>query len=225
MSDGQRLLEYRDYYRARAGRYAANPLYPATAAAERALADAVEAATSMEDLQQRVISGGLALDCGKALARDQAQARAQMYARTDETVRAQAPAEVLDGLDDIKDAAALVALTAGAQQRAGQAITSDEMTRLWSMSLTTLDNVEMWEHARVPDRWRNELAGYARDAVDRERGAWSQVEAQAQTQCPGWQFSGDLARAPRHRRLIPVPDNAFEARLSLHRSVVRGAAG
>src|SRR3954453_18710807 len=107
MSEEDRLVEYRAYYRARAARYSANPVYPATAAAEAALADAVDASTSMADLQQRVAGGGLSLDCGKALARDQAAARLALFPRTGEDVRAQAPAEVLSGVDAVGDAAAL----------------------------------------------------------------------------------------------------------------------
>ncbi len=93
MDDSNRLAEYREYYRSRAARYAANPLYPETAAAERAMADAVDAATSFEDLRSTAIELSLAM--GHALARDQANARAAVYAETGETVRAQGPAEVL----------------------------------------------------------------------------------------------------------------------------------
>jgi hypothetical protein len=223
MSDEQRLAEYCDYYRARAARFAANPLYPATAAAEAALADAVAQATSMADLQQRVVGGELALACGKALARDQAAARAEVYARCAETVRAQAPAEVLAGVDGVGDAAALAALTSGAEQRAGQAITVDELARLWSLSLPALENIETWQTARVPDRWRRELDRFAAEATHAEREGWASVNAQAQQHAAGWRLDDARAREERHRRLVPVPDEAFARRLAQHRSVVREA--
>lgn len=220
MSDEDRLIAYREYYRARAARYAANPDYPATAAAERRLCDAVEAASSMAELMQH--AGGLALECGKALAADQANARAALYARTAEDVRAQAPAEVLAGLGGVRDAAALAALAAGAEQRMALAVTADELTRLWSNSLTTLENVEVWRSSRVAERWRAELDGYAAEALQSERGVWAQTVAAAQQHQPGWRMSDDTARAVRHRRLVPMSDVAFEARLGEHRSHVRG---
>ena len=220
MSDEQRLADYRTYYRARAARYAANPSYPETARAEAALADAVDAATSLADLLQS--AGTLALACGKALATDQANVRLALYRRTADDVRAQAPAEVLASITAVGDAAALASLTGGAEQRAGQAITADEITRLWSMSLTTLENVEVWQQARVPQRWRAELDRYASDAIRGEREVWTQVVAEARQHQADWRFDADVARAPRHRRLVPVPDDAFEARLTEHGRLVRG---
>jgi hypothetical protein len=223
MSDENRLGEYREYYRARAARYAADPNYPATAAAEQALSDAVSRASSMADLVHEV--GVLALECGKALATDQANARASLYARTADPVRGQAPAEMLAGVGGVTDAAALAALGSAAEQRAGQAVAADELTRLWSAGLTALENVEAWQQARVPQRWRAELDGYAADALRSEREVWGQVVAEAQRHQAGWRFNQATASAERHRRLVPVPDGAFAARLSEHGRLVRVEQG
>ena len=225
MTDAERLAEYQEYYRARAARYATNPLYPHTAAAERELADAVEASTSLADMQQRVVGGGLSLRCGLALARDQATARAALYARTGDDVRAQAPAEVLAGLGSVSDAAGLAALGAAAEQRAGHAVTVDELTRLWTLSIVFAENVEVWQHARVPERWRGELDGYVAEAVSGGRASWAEVVAGGRQQDPAWHFDPDTARAPRHRRLVPFPDEAFETRLAHHVQLVSGGAG
>jgi hypothetical protein len=220
MSDEDRVAAYRDYYRARAARYAADPLYPLTAAAERRLCDAVEAASSMADLMQS--AGSLALECGTALAADQANARAALYARTADTVRAQAPAEILAGLASVADAAALANLGSGAQTRADRAVTIDELTRLWTMSLVALENVQTWQDADVPVRWRGELDGYAADALRDAQATWAQVVATGQQHQPGWQFDPADAREQRHRRLLPVPDEPFEELLADHLRLVAG---
>ncbi|KQV73966.1 hypothetical protein ASC61_02505 [Aeromicrobium sp. Root344] len=220
MSDGDRLADYRDYYRSRARRSAANPLYPETAAAQRAMADTVDAAASIEDLQATAVELSLAM--GHALARDQANARAAVYAETAETVRAQGPAEVLAAVESATDAPALASLLAAIEQRTGFAVTVDELTRLWATSLTTLENVEMWRTAQVPERWRAELETYATEAIAGERQAWAQVEAEGSRHQPGWSFDPDVARAERHRRLVPVADAVFERRLAEHGSLVRG---
>lgn len=226
MSDEEaRLDEYRTYYRARAARFAAQPDYPATAAAEARLAEAVEQATSMADLQQRVLGDGLALECGRALAGDQARARAALFARTKEDVRAQEPAEVLAGLDAVTDAAALASLGSGAAQRNVQAVTADEHHRIWTLSLLALENVETWRTARVPDRWRVELDGWAEDALVGERQVWQEAVAAGNQQQPGWRFDEAVARAPRHRRLVPLPDDVLDVRLAEHARGIRGEAG
>lgn len=220
MTDSDRLADYRDYYWSRARRSAANPLYPETAAAEQAMAEAVDAASSIEELQATAVELSLAM--GHALARDQARARASVYAETAENVRAQGPAEVLAGIEGTVDAPALASMLAAIEQRTGIAVTADELTRLWATSLTTLENVEVWRTAVVPDRWRSELERYSADALAAERESWKQVEAQARQHETGWTFDPAVARAERHRRLVPVADEVFERRLAEHGSLVRG---
>ena len=219
MSDADRLADYRDYYWSRARRSAANPLYPETAAAERAMAEAVDAATSVQDLRSTAVELSLAM--GHALARDQARARAAVYAETGEDVRAEGPAEVLASIDSAADAPALASMLAAIEQRTGTAVTVDEVTRLWAMSLTTLENVEVWRTAQVPDRWRGELERFAADALAAERDSWRQVETQARQHQAGWTFDPTVARAERHRRLVPVADAVFEQRLAEHGALVR----
>ncbi|HET6154230.1 MAG TPA: hypothetical protein VFE15_14905 [Marmoricola sp.] len=219
-----RLEAYRGYYRARAARFAAQPDYPATAVAEARLAEAVEQATSMADLHQRILDGGLALEAGKAMAEDQARAQAGLYERTNEEVRALAPAEVLAGLDAVSDAAALATLGSGAAQRSAHAVTVDEITRLWATSLVALENIEAWGTARVPARWRSRLDGYVAEASTGEHGVWQEVVASAQQQEPGWRFDEATAHAARHRRLVPVTDEVFAQRLGEHRQIVRQEA-
>ena len=220
MSDTQRLADYRDYYWSRARRSAANPLYPETAAAERAMAEAVDATSSIDDLRATAIE--LSVEMGRALARDRANARAAVYAETAETVRAQGPAEVLVGVETAVDAPALASLLAAIEQRMTIAVTVDEMTRLWATSLTTLENVEVWRTAQVPDRWKAELETYASEAVAAAQDAWSKVEAEGRRHQPGWSFDPEAARAERHRRLVPVAHEVFERRLAEHGALVRG---
>jgi len=184
------------------------------------MADTVDAAASIEDLQATAVELSLAM--GHALARDQANARAAVYAETAETVRAQGPAEVLAAVGSATDAPALASLLAAIEQRTGIAVTVDELTRLWATSLTTLENVEMWRTAQVPERWRAELETYATEAIAGEREVWAQVEAEGGRHQPGWSFDPDVARAERHRRLVPVADAVFERRLAEHGSLVRG---
>jgi hypothetical protein len=184
--------------------------------------EAVEAATSIEDLQAAAVELSLAM--GRALARDQANARAAVYAETAETVRAQAPAEALVGIGDAADAPALVSMLSAIEQRTATAVTVDELTRLWATSLTTLENVEVWRTAQVPDRWRAELERAAAEALIVEREAWAQVETQARQHQSGWTFDPEVARAARHRRLVPVADAMFDRRLAEHGTLVRGDA-
>ena len=220
MTDGDRLADYRDYYRSRARRYAANPLYPETAAAEQAMSDAVDAASSIDDLRTTAVELSLAM--GHALARDQARARAAVYAATDEDVRAQGPAEVIAGIDTAADAPALASMLSAIEQRTGVAVAADELTRWWTTSLTALENVEVWRTAQVPDRWRAELDGYATEALAAERAGWAETVAQARQHQADWTFDPAVARAERHRRLVPVAEPVFERRLREHGTLIRG---
>ena len=219
MDDSDRLADYRDYYRSRARRSAANPLYPETAAAEQAMADAVDAATSIEDLRATAVE--LSMEMGRALARDQASARAAVYAETDEDVRAQGPAEVLAGIESTVDAPALASMLAAIEQRTGIAVTVDELNRLWATSLTTLRTSRCGE----PPRCR--IAGGPSSSGTRPRrsppsGArWAQVETEGRQHQAGWSFDPEVARAERHLASCRSP-TGLRARLAEHGSLVRG---
>jgi hypothetical protein len=217
----QRMDEYRAYYRARLRRYDGNPLYPNMAQAERELCACVEASSSVEDMQRRVLAGGHCVDCGRALLRDQANARVALYSETADAVRAQAPAEVLASVDSVTDAAGLASLASSAQARTDAAVTADELTRLWTQSIASLENIEVWQSAVVPDRWRDQLDEFVADTTRAEREAWAQVQARAAHHLPGWRFDESAAREQRHRRLVPLPDAVIGRRLAQHRAVTR----
>ncbi|MEO6605182.1 MAG: hypothetical protein ABIN55_06180 [Aeromicrobium sp.] len=223
MDDGDRLAEYRAYYRARAERYAANPLYPESAAAEKAMSEAMDAATSFEEFRSKAIEMSMAM--GHALARDQARARLAVYQETAEHVRAKGSAEVIAGIDAAKDAPALASMLSEIEQRTQRAVTADELLRIWHMSLTGLENIEVWRTAVVPDRWRSELEGFAAETVSDERKVWKEVLEEASRHQAGWTFDSAAARAERHRRLVPVSDEVFERRLAEHGSLLRGEKG
>lgn len=219
MSEAERLAEYAAYYRSRAARYAANPAYPETARAERQMADLVAGATSFDDVAGAMVEASVAN--GRALARDQANARAAVYAETAEDVRALGPAEVLAGLADCRDAAAIVALTSSVENRVVAAVTADEATRQWTADLVTLENAEVWRSAQVPERWRAQLLAWADEGESAARASWSSIAARAGQHQPGWSFDEHTARAVRHRRLVPLPDSVFERRLAEHRERIR----
>jgi hypothetical protein len=221
----QRLAEYQDYYRARARRYAGDPLYPDTARAEAAMSAAMQACTAIEEMQQRVVATGLNVDCARALCRDQAKARAALYAETQETVRAQWPAEVLATIDSTTDAQSVAAVANAAVARNVPAATADEAHRYWwTQCIVGLENIEVYRTAVVPPRWRDELDGYLRADAASLREVWATVVAGVRQELGAWEFSEATAREFRHRREIPGSDAMFERRLAEHRTIVRGGA-
>lgn len=193
-----------------ARRHAADPRYPETARAERALADLVGGATSFDQIAGAMVEASMTN--GRALARDQANARAALFAETAEDVRAQGPARVLAGIDGCADAASIVALTSAAESEATEAVTADEKHRLWAMDLATLENAEAWRTAQVPERWRSQLEAWAVEGEATARSDW---------RAAGITFDEATARAERHRRLVPLPDEVFERRLAEHRDRIR----
>lgn len=218
----KRYADYVEYYRARARRVATNPLYPNAAAAALAMLTAIERAGSLEAFQSTV--GDLPLRCATALARDQAEAKATLFAETDEAVRAQEPAEVLARLDAVTDVPGLTALANAAAQRAATATTIDSFMAAFGTSFTVLENIEVWQTAQVPDRWRAEVDGWVADAIRDARAGWQEVETAARAWEPMWTFDEDTLRERRHRRMLPYPEKVLDRRLAQHRSWVRGEA-
>lgn len=219
-----RHQEYIEYYKVRLSRAESNPLFPRTAAAERALFEAIRTASSLEEFGEREAAGRLSLACAVARAQDEATAEANFYLELEESVRAQPHLEVLRRLqeeppDSVEQLNALVSATL---DRWNLEISGDEMLRdtFWN-DWKILEDIECLEQADVPERWRAENRELARREL--ERGAQHFREhtlPEIRKFVPDYQPDYQGLQEVRHRRRFPVSDAVFNTRVDGHRRYV-----
>lgn len=217
----QRHQEYVEYYHARLERAERCPLFPRTAAAERALFQAISTAPSLEDFRRLEQEGKLSLACAVGRAMDVAAAEAAFYTEIEETVRARPHQEVLQRLEQtppqtVED---LTSVVTEINTRWQLEISRDEMLRdeFWG-DWKILEDIECDELAEVPAAWREER----REAVARElaRGekSWREQTLPAFRKfVPDFTPDWDALWQLRHRRLFPLADSVVAARIEDHK--------
>ena len=214
----QRLQEYVEYYRVRAGRVAANPLYPESARTEGALLEAFESSATVEEAGAKVEAGGLPAANARALVRDQEQARAELYDRLEEPVRAAVSRRVLSAVEGIEDPVELANAASRARTEAQQTVLVDELVRSFEADVLILERLAVLREAEVPAGWRSELDQEAADLLSSTAAVWAEARyPEARRWDPQWTFRPELVSEPRHRRRLPFADPYLERLLEEHR--------
>ena len=219
----QRHQEYIDYYRARLRKYENNPLYKNSYASEKALLDALTSCAKLEDFKAACDNGQLPFKNAIALMKDQETAWEQHYIETKEEVRAKASTEILAFLKEARDLAELIEQTNKIRLKNNNEISIDGFAGEFYSSFTMLENIEVWERAEVPSRWRDEMRENIRESIKSSREIYHDITLpSARMYDPNHRFDPDLVWKDRHRRLIPVKDETMKRRLAQFRFVIEG---
>jgi hypothetical protein len=217
----QRHLEYIEYYKARLRKYENNPLYPTLYQTEKALHDAIASCEKLEDFKAKVEEGQLPFKNAKALMKDQETAWEKHYLETKEFIRAKASTQILAMLDDAKDLSDVITRSNEIRNKNNTEISIDGFATEFYSAFTMLENIEVWERAEVPSRWKSEIKENIQDSVQSYREIFRDITlTSARLYDPGFRLDADLAREERYRRLIPVKDQAFERRLAQFKAII-----
>lgn len=213
----KRHAAYLAYYKARAARYQANPIYQQTAATETVIAESLAAATSLEQWDEQAKNQKLNLASATALICDQARVEANHWRSLDEPVRASGPEALLEEFDYgtlEHDAVGIAMRAAEIRDQNRKDITVDELVRVFETRILILEQREIWATAEVPERWRAELAETIAESTADGREVWQSATLPAARQWDeDWTFDSELVWETRHRRRIPLPDEVVARRL------------
>lgn len=217
----QRHLEYIEYYKARLRKYENNPLYPNLYRSEKALHDAIVSCEKLEDFKEKVEQGQLPFKNAVAMMKDQETAWENHYNETKEPVRAKASTEILAMLESATDLNDVITRSNEIRLKNNNEISIDGFVSEFYSAFTMLENIEVWERAEVPSKWKSEMKENISEAINSYREVFRDVTLpSARMYEPGFRLDADLAREERHRRLIPVKDEAFERRLAQFKSII-----
>ncbi len=217
---GDLLQDYKDYYAVRARRYEGNPVFPNAYAAEKALADAMESCSQLEEFKDRM--GDLNIKSVIALIKDQAAARKANFLEMKEEVRARAPAEILEKIDSAQNETEAITIVSEIEQKSMPEISVDEFAEIFYDNLKLMEDIECYRKAKVPDKWKDDRkAGRKRDKKALIE-SFDRCEETARQWKDGWTFEYAMLSEERHRRKIPLPEKVLEKRIEQTKEIREG---
>lgn len=211
----KRHQEYMEYYQARLKKYENNPLYTHSYESEKELYDAIATSADLEEFGGKVEEENLAVKNAIALVKDQETARKKMYQELKEEIRLHAPMRILDVVDSVKTDVELVNTVSDIEGEVSVEITLDLFTDQIYYDLLSLEEIEVFQSAEVPDEWKKEInQDYPQELISQGRKDWEEIVVpHAQQWDPNWHYNFDLIWEERHRRLIPIPREVLEKRI------------
>ncbi len=216
----QRHRDYADYYRVRAERAAASASARRRAPLERDRADAIAAAAGLEQLELIEREGRFGDRIAAATAADQAEARRDGHRALDEHVRAAVEHDILTAVEGLDDVTAVMSAVADIEADGRLRITLDEFHRVFADAIDLLEELECAERADLPaehEAWRAE---YVADLESAIADSHARATEQARALDPAWTFDPGIATEPRHRRMIPLDDDAASRHLERYLRIV-----
>lgn len=215
----QRHAEYIDYYKARMKKYEGNPLYPNSYASEKALYDAIAGITDLEEFKTKMQQGNLHTKNAIALVKDQETAEKKHWEDLKEPIKAKGCASVLAVIDSFNDVMTMITETNNIRQKNSLEQSVDGFIDGFYSDFLALENIEVYEKADVPSRWRAEREDSIREMKADGKKLFAEVTLpRAREWDPNWKWNHELVWEDRHRRVIPVPDETIRRRIPQHKN-------
>ena len=227
----RRHQEWLDYFRTLVARYQDNPLYPSAASVAWQTMDVIDDAADIDAAKKSIWTSPLLIENPKAVMRDREVARATLYGELDEPVKAYSARTILGALEDIVHPTSLIEMADAVREQVARALAVDAFVACVADDFEALEDIEVWETAEVPARWRAELDARVAAALAEGRRRWDEdIAPAARGVWDGWTLDDRELWGTRHRRRLPFPDHVIERRLGQHRryrgaSTTDGAAG
>jgi len=217
----QRQKEYTAYYAARMKKYENNPMYKNSYESEKALYELMRDAKSEAEYKEKFFGEKLHLKNAIALVKDRELARLKHLLDIKEVVRARGPQRILAEVDQIPDVATLTERCNEINQASSLEISIDEFTDHFYSDFVWLENYEVWRTAEIPGRWKARVEKNLKEDLAQTRKLWREVDVPAARQYdPRWRLNYDLLKEERHRRKIPVQNEALDRRIQEHKQYI-----
>jgi hypothetical protein len=196
-------------------------MYTHSLEAELRMLEAVENSEDLAEFKKIVSEDLIDVDIARALVVDQETARMKMYSDLKETTRAETSKNIISSVDAVNDAADINDTVTRIMQKGNTAIAQEQYINYVYNDFIYLENIEVWEKASVPEKWRAKLNGWAADARKSAKENWSNVIIPAAKKtAPDWKPDYRLLEEQRHRRLIPISDSALKRRIAEHKKML-----
>jgi hypothetical protein len=215
----QRHIDYIEYYKSRMKKYENNPMYKNSYQSEKAILDAISGIEKMDDFRGIMETQKLHVKNAIALVKDKSMAEKDTFLEMKEFIRARAAERILEVIDSLQSDMELANTCSKIATETGVEISLDLMTGYFYGDFAAMENVIAWEQAEVPPEWKNEInVEWPAETRGSLKKIWEETTIpMARYWDKGWTLNYDLLWEDRHRRLIPVPDEALQKMIEQHK--------
>jgi len=212
------LEEYKAYYAARAEKFADNPNYKFSYEAEKNLSNAMQSCSTLEEFKQKV--GNLNELCATALIKDEAIIEKDFYEKYQEFIRKLAPERIFAKADNFDNVMDLISMVTEETNKNSIEISMDEANQQMIYDWDLLDDVEVYENAEVPDKYKQDMQKNVQEFKQSIIRNVEDLEKNNESWQAGWRLSPDLVLEHRHRRLLPFNDGHINEQLAKYKSII-----
>ncbi len=212
------LEEYKAYYALRAERFANNPNYSNSYKAEKDLSEAMQSCNTLDEFKERM--GNKNELCAIALAKDEYIIEKQFFEKHQEKIRQSAAENILAGVDNYDNVMDLISFITETENKNSIKISMDESNRMLIEEWSSLDTIEMFENAVVPDKYKNDMLNSAKNIKEEMNERVKSLEENNDAWESGWRLQPDVVLEYRHKRLLPYKDEHINEQLSKFKSII-----
>jgi len=212
------LQAYKDYYRVRAERFANNPNYKYSYEAESKLSDAMQSCNELIEFKEKI--GNLNEQCASALVKDEHLLERDFYRKHQEHVRVLASLRILEQIDQCSNVTEVITLVMEEMNKNSLEISMDEAHREFQGDWFLMDQIEIYENAVVPDKYKAEFKATADEIKSDIIRSNKDAEEEARKFQPNFVMKPELNLEHRHRRLIPYSDEHLQEQLARYKSII-----
>lgn len=216
--DNNILEEYRLYYAARSEKYKNNPAYANSYEAEKRLSDAMQACNSLEDFKDDAVKLGKA--CAIALVKDENLLEKKYYEKHQEIFRVKASEQILEKIDSCETLLDISTIVAEENNKTSVEVSMDDSHRKIIDDWDLIDEIEIYENAVVPDKYKSKMVGMAADIKKSLIEGVIMLEENNEPWQSGWKLIPEKALEYRHLRLLPFLKTHVEEQIAKYKSII-----
>ena len=224
----KRLEEYREYYDARAERYAGNPKKHHSYEAESKLRDLFRQYDTLEEIKEHF--GSLNIDCAFAKWLDQYEMESEYYESVQDPIRKKCADEILEEVEKYPKTglsnSSVIELSSKITEITNQNNNEIYYDEIGGKALLDewrhIDEIDVYENAVVPQRYKREMLRFANDIKKEMRERTERNEKQFKTWSKGRRVNPDLVKENRYRRFMPFSDEEIENHLKKYKEIIKG---
>ena len=224
----QQLEEYRAYYDVRAERYANNPKQQHSYEAECKMRDLFYKYDTLDEIKQHF--GSLNIECAFAKWLDQYEMEGEYYASVQDPIRKKYADDIIAEIEKFlktelsnQSIIDMSGIITEVTNHSNDEVYYDEtggkaLLEEW----TAIDEVEIYENADVPQKYKSEMLRIAGDIKRQIRERKALHEEKFETWTKGRHIDPDLVKEPRYRRLMPFSDSEIDGHLKQYKEIIKG---